>query len=336
MPLYLENIPVVAQSFLDAHAVWKALFSIRFEVANHRVTPRMAWKQACLHLRPLLPVEHQDVLAANPLAKWDTMLLAYVELLGRSEGDNVALMNVAAAVKILHRYTTIPPRENERPPRMEVTHFFLLCDYVKLPFKKLYGGEHGDGAGLFQFCKYCWRTAIPGRLICYDHASVIVDGSTKVLGALASEAKTPASRRRQANRQKQKFDASISMLMTREVLEFHDSEFTADVLLPKSGRHEWLVRRRPRVAQLLSETGAEVTDDNMVGLLLKLLHDSESMPGAWKFTYEMVNTTIIQMPELIWPVLVRAESWFIARDETRKNWGGSRENSGRSKGGLYR
>lgn len=272
----------------------------------------------------------------NPSAKWDTLLLAYVELLGRSEGKNFDLMNVAAAVKILHRYTADPPREDVRPSLMEVTHFFLMCDYVHLPLKKLYGGEDGNGAGLFQFCKYCWRAAIPGRLICYDHASVLVDGSAKVPGALASEAKTPASRRRQANRQKQKFDASISILMTREVLEFHDSEFTADVLLPKSGRHEWLVRRRPRVAQLLSEVGVEVTDDNMVGMLLKLLHDSESLQGAWKATYEVVNTTIIQMPELIWPMLVRAESWFLARDETRKSWGGTRKNSGRSKAGFDR
>lgn len=334
MPLYLDKITVTTEGPPpEAHAIWKALLAIKFEVAERPVSPRMAWKLACLHFRPLLPVEYQEVFSARSRVNWDTMLMTYAHLLGRSNGDNIDLMNVATAVKILFHHTTHPPREEESAPLLEVMYFFLMCDYAKLPLKKLYGGEDNRGAGLFRFCKYCWRTAIPGRLICYEHASIVVDGSTEVPVALAAEAKTPASRRKQANRQKQNFDAAISELMTKEVMEFHESLFTADVLLPPSGRHDWIFRRRPRVAKLLTENCVNVSDHNIIEHLLALLHDSGAMQGVvWRSTYVRVNTTIIQVPELIWPILVRAESWLLVRDQTRNNWGGKRENSGRSKG----
>ena len=91
------------------------------------------------------------------------------------------------------------------------------------------------------------------------------------------------------------------------------------------------MRRRPLVASLLSELRSEINDDNIVGLLLKLLHDPETMQGVWKLTYLRFNTNVIEVPELIWPMLVRAEAWFLVRSETRKNWGGVRKNSGRQK-----
>ncbi len=97
------------ESFHEAHAIWKALLDIKFEVADHPVSPRIAWKQACLHLKPLLPAEHQEVFTARSRVKWDTMLIAYVELLGRSNGENIDLMNMATAVRILFRHTTQPP-----------------------------------------------------------------------------------------------------------------------------------------------------------------------------------------------------------------------------------
>lgn len=258
------------------------------------------------------------------------MLMAYPELIGRSKGDNILLMSMATAVRILYHHTTHPPREEGSAQLLEVVYFFQMCDHARLPLKKLYGGHEGMGRGLFRFCKYCWRTAIPERQICYEHASMVADESAKVPAALV-EAKTSTSRRKQAHRQKRDFDIAISKLMTTEVMEFHESEFTADVLLPQSGRSEWLVRRRPRVAQLLTETGVAVGDDNIIEHLLTLLHNSASMQGVWRSTYVRFNTTIIQMPELIWPILARAESWLLVRDQTRKNWGGKRENSGRQK-----
>lgn len=54
-------------------------------------------------------------------------------------------MNVATAVKILYHHTTHPPREEESAPLLEVMYFFLMCDYAKLPLKKLYGGQDGRG-----------------------------------------------------------------------------------------------------------------------------------------------------------------------------------------------
>lgn len=329
MPLYLEKIAGWTDSLSDEHALWRALQVIKFEVGDRPVSPRLAWNLACQHLQPLLPPEHQDVISARTLVTWDTMLTAYARLLGRSNGDNVYLMNVATAVNILYRYTTHPPRETESPQPLEVAYFFQMCDCLDLPLAALYGDQQRMDSKLFRFCKYCWRTAIPGRLICYDHAAIVVDGCTEVPFALAAEARTPTSRRKQANRQKKSFDIAISDLMTKEVLEFHDSEFTADVLLPLSNRYDWLAHRRPRVASLLMDAGVTHDNNNIIGSLLAILHDPGIKRGIWRATYERVNTTIIQVPELIWPMLVRAESWFVARDQARKKWGGKRENSGR-------
>lgn len=280
---------------------------IKFDIAERPVLLRMAWKLACAHIRPLLPVEHQDVFSARPRVTWDTVSMTYVTFLGRSNGDDVDLMNVATAVKILYLHTTQPPQEEESAPLLEAMYFYLMCDYAKSPLKKPYGGQDGRGAGLYQFCKYCWRSAIAGRQICNERASVVVDGSAEVPAALAAEAKTPASRRKQANRQKQDFDAPVSKLMTKEVMEFHESEFTADVPLPPSNRRDWLTCRRPRVARLLAEASVTAADSNIFYHLLALLHHSGSTPGAWRSSYVRVNTTIIEVPELIWPILARVE-----------------------------
>ena len=331
MPLYLEKISVTVEDSLHSQAVWNALLTIQSEVAELRVSPRMAWKMACLYLRPMLLVEHQDVFTPDPHANWDTMLIAYAELLDRSKGDDIHLINVATAIRIVYQHTTHPPREEASAPLLEVMYFFQMCDHVKSPLNRLCGEPGREEGELFRFCKYCWKTAIKGRLICYEHASLVIDESAKVSAAMVNEIKTIASRRKQANRQKRNFDIAISRMMTKEVMEFHESEFMADVLLPKSGRMEWLARRRPRVAQLLIETGVEVTDVNISEHLLTLLHDSEPLQGIWRSTYARVNTTIIQTPELIWPILARAESWLLARELIQKNWGGKRPNSGRKK-----
>lgn len=291
----------------------------------------MAWKMACLYLKPLLPVEHQEVLSARPRVTWDTISMAYVELRGRSKGCDIRLMAVATAVRILYSHTRDPPREEEAPELLEVMYFFQMCDHAKLSLKKQYGRPDGRGSELFRLCKFCWRTTVSGRQICFQHASMVVDGTADATAAFSDEAKARASRRKLANRQKQDFDVAISKLLTQEVMEFHQTEFTADVLLPQSGRMKWLSKRRPWVAKLLKDTGAEVRDDNFAAHVLALLHDSAPMPEVWQSTYEMVNTTINQAPELIWPILARAESWLVVRNFSRKNWGGKRENSGRRK-----
>jgi hypothetical protein len=331
LPLYLEDISARNGGVWLTPAAWHALLAITREVAGQPVTPRIAWNQACRHLRPLLPPEHQDIFAASRRVNWGLLPAAYAQLLGRSNGEIFDLMSAATATEILYRHTTRPPREHDAPQPVEVFYFFQMCGHAKLPMNAASFGIEGGAAGLFRFCKYCWRMSIPGREICNDHASELVGTTTAVRGALQGEAKTPVSRRKQANRQRQRFDAEISRLMTAEVMEFHTSEFAADVLLPGVGRLEWLKRRRPKVAELLLGSEKDIQDDNMISLLLKLLHAPGLKRGAWEFAYRQVNSTIAQVPELIWPMLVRAEAWFCVRNEIRQKWGGARKNSGRPK-----
>lgn len=280
---------------------------------------------------PLLAAEHQDVFKNRPQPSWDMLEHVYVALLGRSEGVDTDLMNMAVAMQILYRHSTRPPRQEKAPPLAEVMYFLDMCDFAKSPVRALCGADADGNTALFRFCKYCWRTAIPKRSICPEHAFEHKDGDTRQEGSVDKGVQTPASRRKQASRQKPLFDAAVSKLLTKEVLEFHDSHYVADVLLPGSSRMRWLVKRRPTVAALLSDVGGDETDEGFVESLLKLLHELSGLQGSLEVMYSQVNSIIVQTPGLIWPMLVRAEAWHAVRKDVRQGWGGIRKNAGRPK-----
>lgn len=156
-----------------------------------------------------------------------------------------------------------------------------------------------------------------------------MDGTVKVSGVVGKEASTHTSRRKQAARQKSQFDTAIREMTTNEVLEFHNSNFDADVLFPTSTRCDWLAKRRPNVWRLLSEAETEITDENIVSLLLKLLHNPPDRNESVRRVYDGVNQILLLKPELIWPMVLRAEAWHKVRNEVQQGRGGLRNNAGR-------
>jgi hypothetical protein len=308
-----------------------ALNAISLESGKSPVSPSNAWRFALKHLKPLLPAEHHVVFDGRYGTGWEALSIAYADLASRSMGRDVFLMNMATAIKILHTYTTRPPRENLVVPLLEVAYFHQMSDCLKPTVRPLIESDIERNAAVFRFCIGCWRTSNPNRLLCSEHASVIVDGTLEVSGVVGKEASTHISRRKQAARQKSKFDAAIREMTTNEVLEFHNSNFAADVLFPKSGRCDWLARRRPNVWRLLTDAETTITDENVVPLLLKLLHNPPGRNESVRRVYDGVNQILLLEPELIWPMVLRAEAWHKVRNAVQQGRGGLRKNAGRPK-----
>lgn len=331
MPLYLEDVPPQTVSFLLERSIISALNAIALAADKSPVSPSNAWRFALKHLKPLLSDEHHEVFDGRYGMGWDALSIAYADLASRSMGSDEFLMNMATAVKILYRHTTRPPRENLAMSLLEVAYFHQMSDCLTPTIRPLIETGIERNAAVFRFCIGCWRTSNPNRLLCSEHASVVVDGTVKVSGVVGKEASTHTSRRKQAARQKSQFDAAIREMTTNEVLEFHNSNFAADVLFPATGRCDWLARRRPNVWRLLTEAETAVTDENIVALLLKLLHNPPGRNESVTRVYDGVNQILLLKPELIWPMVLRAEAWHKVRNEVQQGRGGPRKNAGRPK-----
>lgn len=331
MPLYLEDVPPQTVLSLSEQPIISALNTIALAAGKSPVSPSNAWRFALKHLKPLLSTEHHAAFDGRYGMGWDALSIAYADLACRSMGRDVFLMDMATAVNVLYRHTTRPPRENLAMPLLEVTYFHQMSDCLKPTVRPLTGTDIERNAAVFRFCMSCWRASNPNRILCSEHAFVKVDGTVKVSGVIGKEASTPTSRRKQAARQKSQFDAVIREMTTNEVLEFHNSNFAADVLFPISGRCDWFARRRPNVWRLLTDAEMAITDRNVVPLLLKLLHNPPGRNESVRRVYDGVNQILLSQPELIWPMVLRAEAWHKVRNEVQQGRGGLRKNAGRPK-----
>lgn len=331
MPIYIDDIPLRELGFIGDRRVQAALEAICREAGNSPVSSRNCWKYVIKHLAPLLPLEHREAFDSRDDTDWDTLNIAYIDLAGRSMGTDHMLMSMATVVKILFRHTTRPPREEKAFAPLEVAYFHQMSNCIRqhgLPESESRQERHPD---VFKFCILCWRTTVPNRLFCAEHGSFAGVGSTTVTGLVGKEASTYQARKKQAVRQQPQFVSLIREMTTKEVLEFHNSSFNADVLFPATGRCEWLIRRRPAVWGLLEGARVPLNDENLVENFLSLFHDSSRQVGQVRLGYEAVNSTLIEMPELIWPMVLRAEAWHQVREHVVQKRGGFRKNAGRRK-----
>lgn len=113
------------------------------------------------------------------------------------------------------------------------------------------------------------------------------------------------------------------------MLEFHESGFKADVLFPLRGIRPWLLKRRPALCRNIGKLLDLSSDETVVAILLDFLHSSTDMPVQVMTAYENANSIIQQNHALIWPMLLRAEAWHMARVQIANDWGGKREGAGR-------
>ena len=97
-------------------------------------------------------------------------------------------------------------------------------------------------------------------------------------------------------------------------------------LLPSNNKIPWLQKYRPQVLHFLEATGEVITENNLILLLLKHMHSIEQKAND-DYTYSVyqgINLAILQQPQRIWPMLLRAEAWLTVRNQKRCNWGGKR------------
>jgi len=167
------------------------------------------------------------------------------------------------------------------------------------------------------FCALCWRQPLPGRKLCGHHAP---SGPER----FNNDGRSAAARYKSGIRQKELFKKTVSRILTRETIEFHESLFQAQTLLPDRGIASWLTERRPAVWRELGGCQRELTDENAVKILLNALHNPEALPNKAKALYRIINEHIQSHPALIWPMLVRAEGWYQSREIQERNWGGKR------------
>lgn len=117
----------------------------------------------------------------------------------------------------------------------------------------------------------------------------------------------------------------MNRILTKEVTEFHEGLFTPVVPFPEQGIATWLTERRPSLWQLLGERQQELNDGNAVGML----HSPDGLPSKSHQIYRQINRHLQKHPQLIWPMLIRAEGWHRCREKVRGQWGGKRSGAGR-------
>lgn len=181
----------------------------------------------------------------------------------------------------------------------------ILLEYQNSGVKNPTNRVTNSGLDVFKFCKYCWRQPAPGRNICPHHA-------------------THSSKYLESYRVKQLFDSYTYNRSSVESFEFLDDDFCLSYFLPTNQIYSWLLKRRPYVADRLKSAGLPSNDKNIVRSLLKMLQPTQGYHWSALEASRGVNEWITSHPELIWPMLLRAETWFELRNQASNNWGGKK------------
>lgn len=318
MPLYVDDETILAR-FTDMRVV-HALQQIKEQVSATAVTPALAQQLIRRYLQPLAFGEDQMIFEKKRNASWDSIFFLYVDIGFYSE-HNDSLWQVARAVNLLHAHTVQPPRDLVFAP-IEVNTFFQLCNYLHQPMEAARYPTGNKDIDPLRFCVLCWRQPLPGRQLCGHH-------TPSGPGRLADDARSASARYKAGIRQKDLFEKTVNRILTRETIEFHESSFQANTLLPKQDIALWLAGRRPAVWRELGRHKYNLTDENIVESLLDYLHNPYGLTNKARVLYSTINKHIESHPALIWPMLVRAEGWLQSRDLKEKNWGGHRTGSGR-------
>lgn len=324
LPLYLN--PASAEAAFSKEVI-DALRQIKAATDGVAITPRIALAQIQAHLSPLLPAMHRDALARLKCPTWDDLYLIYIDLASSNNGANAKLVEIGTAIRLVHSHSIPQQRELTFPAFVEVTYFLQMHDHLKVPIRPLCHLDKAGNCDLFKFCKYCWRLAIPKRQLCPVHQPE--QGNVSPAMPEAGSQRQAASAYKEGLRQKARFDTALNGLLSAEVVEFHDSRFSAPILFPTQNRRSWLRERRPLLSSSLGEIFDRITDATAVDYLLDCLHDGSMFSTSVRGVYEEANALIRETPYLIWPMLLRAEAWQVSRKHLANHWGGRRSGAGR-------
>lgn len=321
MPLYIDENQVESRL---SQPVAEALIAIKNEVQNLSVTPSVALGVMKRYLQPLLPIEHQEVFSNFNKPSWSELYWIYPDIAFRGGKSTGLLADIAVALDIICTYSTNPPRDFPNLEEIEITYFLQLCKLVNIEITQHIRYADNGQFDIFRSCKYCWRQPIPKRFICATHTAGDKYSPIKFDQQALLTVGSSYTEYKEVKRQKKTFDELLNQILTKEVLEFHDSEFDAQILLPNKDIWGWMTARRPCLAQLLKDQNIAIDDDNIIESLLKLLHTPKGLSEAILKPYTRANILLKTHPFLIWPMLLRTEVWLTVRNNLRNNWGGIR------------
>ncbi len=323
MPLYIDDAEIESRFCAP---VAQALKAIKSEMQGRAVTPSLALSLMKKHFQPLIPECHQDVLGSLTQVSWEDLEFTYAEMVFRSGQPTGLLSEIAISINLICIFTTQPPRDFPNPETIEITYFLQICRQLKLGIEDSVRFSDNGRFDVLRACKYCWRQPVPGRLICSTHTAGDKHVTIKLGDQEDSDANLPFTDYKESRRQKKVFDETLNQILTKEVLEFHDSQFIAPILMPSKGCWQWLSVRRPLLSELLLAQNRTIDDEQIVHSLLSLLHSPVGLTETQHQPYLKANALIKTYPILIWPMLLRVEAWLTARKTLRDNWGGKRKN----------
>jgi hypothetical protein len=323
MPLYIDDTEIESRFCVP---VALALKAIKSHMQGRAVTPSLALSLMKKYFQPLIPECHQDVLGNLTQASWEDLEFTYAEMVFRSGQPSGQLSEIAVSINLICIFTTHPPRVFPDHETIEITYFLQICRQLKLGIEDSVRYSDNGRFDVLRACKYCWRQPVPGRFICSTHTAGDKHVTIKLGDQEDSNVTLSFTDYKESRRQKKAFDKTLNQILTKEVLEFHDSQFTAPILMADKYIWQWLSDRRPLLSELLLDQNKTKDDDHIVGNLLSLLHSPIGLTEIQHRPYLKTNTLIKAYPILIWPMLLRAEAWLTTRKKLRDNWGGKRNN----------
>ena len=327
LPLYIDDSDI---DKCFSPQVAEALRRISVATRNRPIVPDTAVTQILSHLGPLLADEHLDVLLKLRPASWSAILRSFVELTARGLRKDEHLLEVGAAIKVIYEHSSSSARKPSFPRHIEVSYFFRICHTLNSTGVVVDVPEDRATSPMFCFCKYCWRQSVPRRGLCPTHAPAkFSDGETTTQDKATSNSKNAMYKSGQ--RHQVFFDTAINQLIGVELLEFHESNFKADVLFHKHLIADWAEVRRPNLWQKIAERGTMPTNDNALERLLDFLFDVEEPSRLVARAFDDAKAELRAMPLLAWPILTRAEAFFRSEKLLVGKRGGARPGSGRKR-----
>lgn len=170
---------------------------------------------------------------------------------------------------------------------------------------------------LYRFCKLCFRRRLPGGQLCFEHRP-------------DPDSATSLAKYQNGRRLFPGFNDQVHSLATQEVWRFHNADLDLGVLHPQEQAFKWLELHRPMVcSQLECSTNVQRNNARLWRLVVSVLQPLPGVGVKARAEQQAVNQIFLTHPQLLWPVLVRAEAWLRVDQARRASWGGVRKNAGR-------
>lgn len=272
-------------------------------------------------LEPVLRPEEQQVLHPPGRATWQGLWAMYPAFVFRGGPQGWREHEVAAVILRVLESLQGPTRAiQDRVGLYEAKAFLQMrkqANYgVFIPHVHPAEPSFQD-FWLYRFCRLCYRRKLPGGQLCFEHRP-------------APDVPTAQARYQSGRRLFPSFNEHVRCLTTQEVWRFHEAELDLNVLYPKDQALRWLAQHRPLVfAQLGVGAGSTLDDTRLWRMVISHLQPLPNDGVKARAEQQAANQVFLAHTQLLWPVLVRAEAWFMADQARRAHWGGVRKNAGR-------